>query len=157
VIRAVIFHHDTIFGADGSLIGGSEAFIRACAVRFPLLLTTETAPGRAEDLLSRHELAPLFLDIVTAAEAENARPAPDLLVVTLGRIGFLLRDRNPVQPGECLVVESSPAGIEAARRAGMRSLAIAVRAAAAELEGADFVRSSFEAVDLDEVLRRCAA
>jgi len=156
VIRTVIFDHDAIFCADGSLCRGADGFIRACAVRFPLLLTSAAARADAEKLLGRNELAPLFLDILTAAEVENPKPAPDLLIATLGRIGFLLRDRNPVQPGECLVVESSGTGIEAARRAGMRSLAV-THHAAAELGGADFVRSSFEAADLDDILRRCRA
>ncbi|HTR60632.1 MAG TPA: hypothetical protein VMH37_02950, partial [Candidatus Binataceae bacterium] len=62
------------------------------------------------------------------------------------------RDRNPIEPRECLVIESSLDGIEAARRAGMRSLAIANSAT-----NADFVRESFTAIDLDEILRACAA
>ena len=46
---------------------------------------------------------------------ENGKPAPDLFLHAAARMG--------VAPAECVVVEDSPAGIEAARRAGMRVIA----------------------------------
>lgn len=156
MIRAVVFACDAILSRPGGLRSGAEDFIRCCAKRFPLLLT---APGSYADnrkSLADLGLATLFLDILGEAEVEQRKPAPDLLIATLGRIGFLLRDRNPLEPPECLVVECSPAGIEAARRAHMRSLAIAHSVPAAVLTSADFVRDSFVAVDLDEILRGCA-
>lgn len=156
MIRAVVFACDAILSRPGGLRAGAEDFIRSCAKRFPLLLT---APGSYADnrkSLAEVGLATLFLDILGEAEVERRKPAPDLLIATLGRIGFLLRDRNPLEPPECLVVDCSPAGIEAARRAHMRSLAIAHSVPAAALTSADFVRDSFVAVDLDEILRGCA-
>jgi len=156
VIRAVVFAYDAILSRPGSLRAGAEDFVRACAKRFPMLLI---APGSYADnrsSLAALGLTGLFLDILSEAEVEQRKPAPDLLIVTLGRIGFLLRDRNPVEPGECLVVDCSPAGIEAARRAHMRSLAIAHTVPAVALTSADFVRDSFLAIDLDEILRGCA-
>lgn len=156
MIRAVVFACDAILSRPRGLRAGAEDFIRSCAKRFPLLLT---APGSYADnrkSLAELGLATLFLDILGEGEVERRKPAPDLLIATLGRIGFLLRDRNPLEPPECLVVDCSPAGIEAARRAHMRSLAIAHSVPAAALTSADFVRDSFVAVDLDEILRGCA-
>jgi beta-phosphoglucomutase len=156
VIRAVVFACDAILSRPGGLRAGAEDFIRSCAKRFPLLLT---APGSYADnrkSVADLGLATLFLDILGEGEVEQRKPAPDLLIAALGRIGFLLRDRNPLEPPECLVVDCSPAGIEAARRAHMRSLAIAHSVPAAALTSADFVRDSFVAVDLDEILRGCA-
>jgi beta-phosphoglucomutase-like phosphatase (HAD superfamily) len=155
VIRAVVFAYEAILARPGGLRAGAEDFVRSCAKRFPLLLT---APGSYADnhrSLSALGLTALFLDILGEAEVEQRKPAPDLLIATLGRIGFLLRDRNPVEPAECLVVDCSPVGIEAARRAHMRSLAIAHSVPAAALASADFVRDSFLGVDLDEILRGC--
>ena len=156
MIRAVVFAYDAILSRPGDLHAGAEDFVRSCAKRFPLLLT---AAGGYEDncrSLAALGLTPLFLDILSEVEVEHRKPAPDLLMATLGRIGFLLRDRNPVEPAECLVVDCSPAGIEAAGRAHMRSLAIAHSVPAAALTSADFVRESFLMVDLDEILRGCA-
>jgi beta-phosphoglucomutase-like phosphatase (HAD superfamily) len=157
VIRAVFFDFDTVFAPDGGLHPGADAFMRACAGRFPILVTAGIERTRAERALRSHDLHSTVLDVLTAAEVEKPKPAPDLLIAGLGRIGFLLRDRNPVEPNECLVVDSSRAGVEAARAAGMRSLAIANGRSSAQLiSAADFVRDSFAAVNLDDVLRRCA-
>src|SRR5215469_14249874 len=156
MIRAVVFDYDAIFLRPGALRAGAEDFIRSCAKRFPLLLTVHGSWLESRESLAALGLAALFLDILSETEVERRKPAPDLLVATLGRIGFLLRDRNPLEPSECLVVECSPAGIEAARRAHMRSLAIAHCMPASALGSADFVRDSFGAVDLDEILRGCA-
>ncbi len=156
MIRAVLFDYDTLFSANGQQYPGADSFIHACASRFPLLLMTILSRAEAANSLRNNDLAHLFLDILTSAEVEHGKPAPDLLFATLGRIGFLLRDRNPVEPRECLVVERSAEGIEAARRAGMRSLAISIHISSGELAAANFVRDSFEAIDLDDILRGCA-
>ena len=152
MIRAMLFAYDAIFAPGGTPHPGAEAFLRSCAGRFPLMLTADGAYADIKAELASTGLLPLFLDIVTEFEVEHRKPEPDLLLATLGRIGFLLRDRKPVEPHECLVVESSADGIEAAFRAGMRSLAIAIQTGKA-----DFVRDSFAAIDLDEILRACAA
>jgi beta-phosphoglucomutase-like phosphatase (HAD superfamily) len=156
VIRAVVFAYDAIFFRPGGLHAGAGDFVRLCAKRFPLLLTAQGSYADHRTSLADLGLAPLFLDIISEAEVERRKPAPDLLLTTLGRIGFLLRHRNPLEAPECLVVDCSPAGIEAARRACMRSLAIAHSVPIAALTSADFVRDSFVAVDLDEILRGCA-
>ena len=156
MIRAVVFDYDAILFRAGALRAGAEDFIRLCAKRFPLLLTAHGSCVESRQSLAALGLGALFLDILSETEVERRKPAPDLLVAALGRIGFLLRDRNPLEPSECLVVECSPAGIEAARRAHMRSLAIAHCVPASALVSADFVRDSFGAVDLEEILRGCA-
>ena len=56
--------------------------------------------------------------------------------LALGRIGFILRQRDPVMPDECLVVEDTPAGIEAAHRANMKVLALCHTAPASDLVAA---------------------
>ncbi len=45
----------------------------------------------------------------------HGKPAPDLFLYAAAEMG--------VEPERCLVIEDSPAGIEAAHRAGMRAFA----------------------------------
>ena len=49
--------------------------------------------------------------IFSASMVENGKPAPDLFLHAASAMG--------VEPADCIVIEDSPAGIEAARRAGM--------------------------------------
>lgn len=54
-------------------------------------------------------------DIYSSTMVENGKPAPDLFLHTARCMG--------ADPSDCVVVEDSPAGIEAAQRAGMRVFA----------------------------------
>jgi HAD superfamily hydrolase (TIGR01509 family) len=69
--------------------------------------------------------------ITTAEDADRGKPFPDLFLVTAERAG--------VEPRNCLVIEDSPFGIEAARRAGMSSIGLAFRTPADKLTDADLV------------------
>jgi HAD superfamily hydrolase (TIGR01509 family) len=135
---------------------GAERFVRACAERFPLMIASGTLRAEAELILRRAKLRGWFLDVLGAEDAERGKPAPDIFIAALGRLGFLLRQHDPVKPRQCLVVEDTPAGIAAARAAGMRVLAIEATVAAAALAGADFLASDFDSIDLDRILRACA-
>lgn len=53
--------------------------------------------------------------IFSATMVEHGKPAPDLFLHAAQQMGF--------QPAQCLVIEDSPAGIRAAKAAGMRVLA----------------------------------
>jgi HAD superfamily hydrolase (TIGR01509 family) len=69
--------------------------------------------------------------IYSAWDVERGKPAPDLFLHAAADMGF--------EPADCVVVEDSPVGIEAARAAGMRSLGFAGRTPAERLAGADEV------------------
>jgi len=54
--------------------------------------------------------------IVDGSQVEKAKPEPDIFLLAAKRLGLA--------PVECIVVEDAPAGVEAARRAGMTVLAV---------------------------------
>ncbi|HYB92026.1 MAG TPA: HAD family phosphatase [Candidatus Binataceae bacterium] len=138
------------------LYPGAERFLRRCAARFPLLLATGTLRAEAEIILGRAGIRPLFLDIVTAEDVARGKPDPAGFVATLGRIDSLLARRPAIQPAECLVVEDTGAGIEAAHRAGMKVLAVCHTAPAPALAAADAVCSTINDIDLDALVGRFA-
>ncbi|HWN58135.1 MAG TPA: HAD family phosphatase, partial [Methylomirabilota bacterium] len=105
-----------------------------------------------EAILRRAKLRDLFLDIIAAEDVERGKPEPDGFIAALGRIGFVLRQRDPVLAEECLVVEDTRAGIEAAHRASMKVLALCHNASADDLASADVVRASILDLDLDDVI-----
>lgn len=134
------------------LYPGAEKFVRDCFSRFPLMIATGTLRAEAEAILRRAKLRELFLDIIAAEDVERGKPAPDGFIAALGRIGFILRQRDPVLAEECLVVEDTPAGIEGAHRSGMKVLALCHSASASELAAADVVRASIRDLNLDDVI-----
>src|SRR6202167_2436991 len=145
VYQAIIAERDVLYP-------GAEKFVRDCAHRFPLMIVTGTLRVEAETILRRAGLRNLFLDIIAADDVERGKPEPDGFIAALGRIGYLLRPREPVLAVGCLVGEDTQGGIEAAHRAGMKVLALCHMAPASELAGADVVRASISNLDLDEVI-----
>jgi beta-phosphoglucomutase len=138
------------------LFPGAAEFVRSCACRFPLALVTGTLRVEADIILRKSQLQDSFVDVVTAEDVEHGKPEPDGFNAALGRLGFILRRRPPIAASECLVIEDTPAGIEAAHRAGMRVLAVAQTVPESQLRGADVIRPSLALTNLEEVLHRLA-
>ncbi len=61
-------------------------------------------------------LAGYFQAIVSAEDVTRGKPDPQVFLTAASRLGAL--------PSECIVVEDAVAGVEAARRGGMRSIGV---------------------------------
>jgi sugar-phosphatase len=91
------------------------------------------------DARARAAGLPRFSVVLTADDVTNGKPDPE---------GFLAAARLlGVSRARCVVVEDSPAGLEAARRAGMARVGVATTRPAWELD-AVFVASSVAALDV---------
>jgi HAD superfamily hydrolase (TIGR01509 family) len=62
------------------------------------------------------ELRGYFDAVVSAEDVERGKPDPQVFLTAAAKLG--------VEPAACVVVEDAPAGTEAARRAGMRSVGV---------------------------------
>jgi HAD superfamily hydrolase (TIGR01509 family) len=84
----------------------------AAAKGLPRTLATSSFRGHAEVSLAEAALMGRFDVEVTGDEVQFGKPAPDLFLLAAERLGVL--------PQSCVVFEDTPAGLEAATRAGMR-------------------------------------
>jgi len=155
IARKAASYQEMIRNRDVMYPGAAE-FVRECAERFPLMIVTGTLRAEAEMILRRAGVRELFADIVAAEDVEHGKPEPDGFIAALGRLGFLLRQRDAIEAAQALVIEDTPAGIEAARRAGMRVLALKQTAPESDLAGADLIRESLRETVLDDILQRLA-
>jgi len=82
----------------------------------PRAVVTSTEAAEAEDTLVRAGLASRFSTVVTGDQVVFGKPAPDIFLLGSRRLG--------VQPGRCIVLEDSEAGVRGAHAAGMRVIMI---------------------------------
>jgi beta-phosphoglucomutase len=96
----------------------STALLRSVKQRgYPTALTTVSHAREAFIILDALDLRRYFDTIVTIDDVARAKPSPDLYLVAAARLG--------VQPAQCLAIEDSLAGVEAAVAAGIPCIAIA--------------------------------
>ncbi|WP_373356690.1 HAD family hydrolase [Pseudoroseicyclus sp. CXY001] len=82
------------------------------ALPWPVCVASSSQPDRIALSLEITELLPLFTHRFSASMVANGKPAPDLFLLAAEVMG--------VAPEAAVVIEDSPAGIAAARAAGMR-------------------------------------
>jgi HAD superfamily hydrolase (TIGR01509 family) len=85
-------------------------------IELPVCVASSSAPDVIRKSLALTGLLERFGDnIFSSTQVKNGKPAPDI---------FLFAAKNmQAQPGDCVVVEDSVAGVQAARAAGMNVLA----------------------------------
>ena len=115
-----------LFAPEFREIAGFTAFARA-AKAAGVRLACATA-GDADNIafaVGGLNLDGFFDAMVGAHDVAHGKPEPDMFLLAAERLG--------VPPAQCLVFEDAPLGIEGARRAGMRAVAITSTVPADEL------------------------
>lgn len=81
--------------------------------------------------------------VITGEDVTHKKPAPDIFLAAAARIG--------VPPEACVVVEDAVNGVQAAKSAGMRCVAVATSFSEDQLRQADVVRPSIAQVSLQDL------
>ena len=96
--------------------GALECLILLAADGRRLGLASSAAREQVALVADRFSLRTVLSALVSVEEVARGKPAPDLFLEAARRLA--------VPPAECLVVEDAVSGVQAARAAGMRSLAL---------------------------------
>ncbi len=83
---------------------------------FRLALASSSALSLIDAVIDRLELRPKFEAICSAENEPRGKPHPDVYLSAAEKLGLA--------PGMCLAVEDSIAGMQAAKAAGMKCIAI---------------------------------
>lgn len=121
-----------LFAPAFAEVRGFRSFARQAAAR-GLKVAVGTAGDRhnIEFVMTRLKMAPAPLAVVGGDEGLPGKPEPAIFLEAARRID--------VAAAACIVFEDAPLGIEAARRAGMRAIAVCTTHSPAELAGAHVV------------------
>jgi HAD superfamily hydrolase (TIGR01509 family) len=139
------------------LFPGVLTFLKATSRHFSLGLVSMANMAEISYVFQRAHLTPLFSVLVNCDDVSVCKPAPDCYRAGLAKLNDVRqRERKlPLLASECLAIEDSPPGIEAARAAGMRTLGVTntVSEAALRDAGADVVTKSLSDWTVDAVKR----
>ncbi len=90
-------------------------------------------------VLNALQLSDYFASILSGARLPKSKPDPALFLRAAASVD--------ADPAKCLVVEDAPAGIQAAKAAGMLCCALSTTCSAGELRQADMVLANLSAAD----------
>jgi len=93
-------------------------------------VASSSPPGFIERVLRCLGVRDRFAVVISSTEVARGKPAPDVFLAAARKLD--------VEPAECVVIEDSANGILAAKRAGMRCVAL-VASQRARSNGADVV------------------
>jgi beta-phosphoglucomutase len=136
--RKEAYFRDVVRQSPVVMDGAVELIDALAADGFVLAVGSSGPPENVALLLEKLDRAQRFQAVVTGAEVTRGKPDPQVFALAAKRLG--------ARPADCIVVEDAVHGVEAARRAGMKSVALAGTSSRDELRDADLVVESLREI-----------
>lgn len=111
--------------------------------KIPYIIASSTARVNIEFVLSFLGIESYFSSIVSAEDVMNGKPAPDIFLKALEKLGC--------RREECVILEDAPAGIKAGLTAGIKVVGIGTSHAVSELVGAQLIVESLRQLKLSDL------
>lgn len=105
-------------------------------------------------ILEKSQLGPFFEEIVSAEQIAKGKPDPEGFLLALKRLNE--GNENPISANECVVIEDSHWGLEAAIAAGMHAVGITNTYDAEQLGMAEKIVERFSELTIDDLHELCA-
>ena len=138
---------EDLLSSSSILFPGAVACIQTLARSFPLAIASGALEPEIAQVLGHAGLAGCFTAISSASDGVRGKPAPDLYLLALAK----LRGTSSVSAAGCVAIEDSHWGLEAAKLAGMRTVAITHTYPAAELGSADLVVNQLDEITVQKL------
>ena len=110
-------HYRSIYRPQLRALPGVVPFLqRGARAGYLRAVGTAAAPGNIDLVLDGLNLRDYFQAVVGATDVSRGKPDPEIFLRAADKLG--------AAPANCVVFEDAPAGIEAARRAGMACVVV---------------------------------
>lgn len=118
----------------------------ARAAGVPLAIATSGDRAKQSRIIEGTGLRLAWFDVVvTGDDVRRKKPDPEIYLLTIARLGL--------PAGRCIVFEDAPAGVQSAKAAGARCVAVTSSVGPEALAGADNIVASLAEVRLEELGR----
>lgn len=131
------------------LFPGAADFIRAMAADMPLAIASGALKAEIVAILSAYRLDGVFTEIVGADDVTRGKPHPETYLRAYESLRLTLA--GALMPEECVVIEDTVNGVDGAKAAGMRVIAVTNSYPASRLGHADAVVSTLEGMSAARV------
>ena len=120
-------HYRDLYRPALATINGAVPFLqRTRDAGYLRAVGTAAPPGNVELVLDGLHLRDYFQTVVGAVDVSRGKPDPEIFLRAAENLGAV--------PADCVVFEDAPAGIEAARRAGMRCVVVTTTLSRAQIK-----------------------
>jgi len=156
--------------AEGSIIEGVRDFLQMLKQNnIPMAICSGALLAEIELILEEGRLRSFFEVIVSAEQVKKGKPNPEGLLLTLQKLNRIVSPAQPVLskveragiqnlilPNQCIVIEDSHWGLEAAKAAGMHTVAITNSYDADQLAMAEKVVTQLSELSIGDLQHLCA-
>jgi beta-phosphoglucomutase len=148
--------YDTLASQGEMLFPGAADFIRQAAAAVPLAIASGALTHEIDHVLVQAGLRDQVLAVVGADQTAQSKPAPDPYLEAFARLQTA--SGRTLDPRRTVAVEDSRWGLESARAAGLRTVAVTNTYAADALAAhAEMVVTGLHSLQLDALDRLCGA
>lgn len=146
--------YEQLAGSEDLLYPGAARFILEAAASVPIAVASGALTREIEQVLDRAGIRVCFSALVGADQTPRSKPAPDPYLEAFGRLQALNGDTLDAR--RTVAIEDSHWGLESARAAGLRCVAVTTTYAERELAGmAELTFAGLEVMNLDALDALC--
>ena len=140
--------------AEGKMIEGVRDFLNMLEQNnIPMAICSGSLLTEVEMVLEDARLRHLFEVVVSGEQVKKGKPDPEGFLLSLQRLNE--KRENPITANQCVVIEDSHWGLEAAKAAGMHTIAVTNSYDAEQLSMADKIVDRLNELSIDDLQRLC--
>ncbi len=124
LIRQKEIYAKTLFLKGAPLINGAKEFVETAFQNGPMSIVTGGLPGEVYFVLEQLKWRHYFPIIITATDVTNGKPDPEGFLKAFEKLKKIQKWDPLLKKSDCLILEDSQYGIEAAKKAGIPHFAI---------------------------------
>jgi beta-phosphoglucomutase len=139
---------------EGKIIKGVRDFLLMLSNSYiRMAICSGALLAEIELVLEQTKLRSFFEVIVSAESVKKGKPNPEGLLLTLQKLNS--GRHNIISPSYCVVIEDSHWGLEAAKAAGMHSIAVTNSYDADQLAMAEKIVAKLDDLSMDDLRELC--
>lgn len=136
-------YRDLIKGKVKLMEGALELIEKFSNNGFKIALVTASNDSQTSIVLSNTDMKKYFDIVVTSNDVKNKKPDPECYLLASKKL--------EIKPDQCLVIEDSVYGVTAAKKAGMKCIALTSTTDRNKLKDADLIVDSLNEIDLNVI------